>query len=63
MKLENYISFPSAEIGVAYGSEEDFDSNLHFLRRVDTDLFDDQRLPGTPSDRRCEKQTNKQTDV
>lgn len=44
------LSFPSAEIGMANGSEEDFDSNLHFLGRVDPDLFDDQRLARTPSD-------------
>ena len=42
------------------GSEEDFDSDLRFLWRVDPDLFDDERLPRTPSHGGYKKTKTKQ---
>lgn len=42
-----YLALPSAEIGVADGSEEDLDSDLHFLGRMNLNLLDHEGLSGT----------------
>lgn len=49
MGMHIYLSFPSTKISVTDRGEEDLDSDLQFLWRVDLNLFHHKRLPRTPN--------------
>ena len=54
-EIDEYLTEPGAEVGVADGSEQNPDSDLHAFGRVDLHVLHDQGLARGTHDGSCDR--------